>query len=86
MNEITLVTGEADAGLRERLDEEISAFNAAVNRHHDGLLLSIAVRGDDGDLCAGLYGAGARPRSVRCLLTCGWRRVRPGLTSVSPHK
>jgi hypothetical protein len=33
MNEIMLVTGEADAGLRERLDEEISAFNAAVTGH-----------------------------------------------------
>jgi hypothetical protein len=36
MSEMSLVVGEADAGLRERLDEEISAFNAAVTGHHDG--------------------------------------------------
>jgi len=56
MSEVSFAIGEADAGLRERLDEEISAFNAAVTGHHDGRLLSIAVRGDDGDLRAGLYG------------------------------
>ena len=56
MSEVTLVTGEADAGLRERLDEEISAFNAAATGHHDGRLLSIAVRGEHGDLRAGLCG------------------------------
>jgi len=56
MNDVSFLAGEADAGLRDRLDEEISAFNAAVTGHHDGRLLSIAVRGDRGDLCAGLYG------------------------------
>jgi GNAT superfamily N-acetyltransferase len=59
MSEVSFVAGEADAGLRERLDEEISAFTAAVTGHHDGRLLSIAVRGDRGDrgdLRAGLYG------------------------------
>ena len=56
MNEVSFVTGEADAGLRERLDEEISAFNAAATGHRDGRLLSIAVRGDRGDLRGGLYG------------------------------
>jgi len=56
MSEISFVAGEADAGLRERLDEEIGAFNAAVTGHHDGRLLSIAARGDGGDLRAGLYG------------------------------
>jgi hypothetical protein len=56
MSEISFAIGEADAGLRDRLDEEISAFNAPVTGHHDGRLLSIAVRGDDGDLRAGLYG------------------------------
>jgi hypothetical protein len=35
MNEVRFVVGDADAGLRERLDEEISAFNAATG-HHDG--------------------------------------------------
>ena len=54
MNEISFVAGEADTDLRDRLDEEISAFNAAVTGHHDGRLLSIAVRGDRGDLRAGL--------------------------------
>jgi len=44
MSEVSFVAGEADAGLRERLGEEISAFNAAVTGHHDGRLLSIAVR------------------------------------------
>ena len=56
MSEVSFLAGEADAGLQERLDEEISAFNAATTGHHDGRLLSIAVRGDSGDLRAGLYG------------------------------
>ena len=56
MNEVSFLAGEADADLRDRLDEEISAFNAAVTGHHDGRLLSIAVRGDRGDLRGGLYG------------------------------
>jgi GNAT superfamily N-acetyltransferase len=55
-SDVSFVAGEADPGLRERLDEEISAFNAAVTGHHDGRLLSIAVRGDGGDLREGLYG------------------------------
>ncbi len=62
MNEV--VTGDADARLRERMDEEIYAFNAAVTGHHDGRSLSVAVRGDDGEPRAGLYGwtwAGAAP-------------------------
>ena len=56
MSEASFVVGDADANLRERLDEEIYAFNAAVTGHHDGHSLSVAVRGDDGDLRAGLYG------------------------------
>ena len=56
MNEVPVVVGDADARLRERLDEEIYAFNAAVTGHHDGRSLSVAVRGDDGDLRGGLYG------------------------------
>ena len=56
MSEVRFAVGDADAGLRERLDEEISAFNAAVTGYHDGRMLSVAVRGDGGDLRAGLYG------------------------------
>jgi GNAT superfamily N-acetyltransferase len=56
MSEVRIAVGDADTGLAERLDQEISAFNAAVTGHHDGRMLSVAVRGDDGDLRAGLYG------------------------------
>jgi GNAT superfamily N-acetyltransferase len=56
MSEVPFVIGDADPSLRERLDEEISAFNATATGYHDGRMLSVAVRGDDGDLCAGLYG------------------------------
>ena len=45
MNEIRFVVGDADTGLQERLDKEISAFNASVTGHHDGQMLSVAVRG-----------------------------------------
>jgi len=67
MSEVSFVAGEADAGLRERLDEEISAFNAAVTGHQDGRLLSIAVRGDSGDLRAGSTGGrGAGAATSTC--------------------
>jgi GNAT superfamily N-acetyltransferase len=56
MSEVRFAVGDADAGLADRLDEEISAFNATVTGHHDGRMLSVAVRGDGGDLLAGLYG------------------------------
>ena len=56
MNEVRFAVGDADANLQERLDKEISEFNAAVTGHHDGRMLSVAVRGNDGDLRAGLYG------------------------------
>jgi GNAT superfamily N-acetyltransferase len=55
MSELQLAIGGADAGLAERLDEEISAFNAAASGHDDARMLSVAVRGG-GDLRAGLYG------------------------------
>jgi GNAT superfamily N-acetyltransferase len=56
MGEVAFKVSQADNGLRERLDQEINAFNAAVTGHHDGTLLCIAVREDDGDLRAGLFG------------------------------
>ena len=56
MTEARFAVGDADAGLRGRLDEEISAFNAAATGHHEGRLQSVAARGDDGDLRAGLFG------------------------------
>jgi hypothetical protein len=42
IGEVRFVVGDADADLRKRLDEEISAFNAAATGHHDGRLLSVA--------------------------------------------
>jgi len=56
LREVALVVGDADNGLRERLDKEISAFNAAATGYADGRLLCIAVRDDSGDLLAGLFG------------------------------
>jgi hypothetical protein len=48
MSDVRFAVGDADAGLAERLDKEISAFNAAVTGHHDGRMLSVAVRGEPG--------------------------------------
>jgi GNAT superfamily N-acetyltransferase len=56
MNEARFAIGGADADLQERLDKEISAFNAAASGHDDARMLSVAVCGDDGDLHGGLYG------------------------------
>jgi GNAT superfamily N-acetyltransferase len=56
MSEARFAVGDADTDLAERLDQEISAFNAAASGHHDARMLSVAVRGDDGDLRGGLYG------------------------------
>ena len=56
VDEVTLVAGEGDRDLRERLDQEIIAFNLAATGYHDARLLSIAARGDSGDLRAGLSG------------------------------
>jgi hypothetical protein len=36
MSEVRFAVADADAGLQERLDKEISAYNAAVTGHHDG--------------------------------------------------
>ena len=55
-SEVPPVADGFDHELRDRLDQEIYAFNAATTGHHDGRELSIAVRGGDGDLLAGLTG------------------------------
>ena len=56
MGEVAFVVNDVDNGLRERLDQEISAFNAAATGYTDGRLLCIAVHDDGGDLRAGLFG------------------------------
>jgi GNAT superfamily N-acetyltransferase len=56
MGDVAFVVRNADDGLRQRLETEINAFNAAVTGLTDGELLCIEVRGGDGDLCAGLFG------------------------------
>ncbi|TVZ04602.1 hypothetical protein EAS64_19840 [Trebonia kvetii] len=56
MSEVTLIAGEADPSLRERLDQENNAVNAAATGHPDARLLPIAARGDSGDLDGGRYG------------------------------
>ena len=56
MDEAALVVGDADDGLRERLDAEINAFNAAATGYPDGRLLCVSARGDGGDLRGGLFG------------------------------
>ena len=56
MGEVAFPVSEADNGLRERLDQEIQAFNGAATGYLDGRLLCIAVRDDGGDLRAGLFG------------------------------
>lgn len=45
MREVRFAIGDVDADLAERLDKEISAFNAAVTGYHDARMLSVAVRG-----------------------------------------
>jgi GNAT superfamily N-acetyltransferase len=56
MGDVAFVVSDVDNGLRECLSEEIDAFNIAATGHPFGGLLCIAVRGDGGDLLAGLYG------------------------------
>ena len=54
MTEVRFAVGGADADLAERLDKEISDFNAAVTGHHDGRMLSVAVRGEQPVECKAL--------------------------------
>jgi hypothetical protein len=44
MNQLQLAVGGADPGLAERLDEEISAFNAAASGHDDAHLVKHLTR------------------------------------------
>jgi hypothetical protein len=56
MGEAAFVISDAGDGLRERLNQEISAFNVAATGLADGALLGIAVREEGGALRAGLSG------------------------------
>jgi GNAT superfamily N-acetyltransferase len=56
MMDDAFVVSDVDNGLQERLHEEINAFNVAATGYPFGGLLCIAIRGDGGDLRAGLYG------------------------------
>jgi hypothetical protein len=50
MGEAAFVVSDADDGLRERLNEEINAFDVAATGLVDGALLGIAVPDDHGAL------------------------------------
>jgi hypothetical protein len=56
MDQTEFIVSGTDNGLRERLDKEINAFNAATTGYTDGGLLCIAVHEDRGALRAGLFG------------------------------
>jgi GNAT superfamily N-acetyltransferase len=50
------VTDDPTAADLSELDDRINAFNADRTGIHDARYLSIMLRSDDGDLCAGLHG------------------------------
>jgi GNAT superfamily N-acetyltransferase len=56
MDKTEFIVCDTDNGLRERLDKEINAFNAATTGFTDGGLLCITVHEVSGDLRAGLFG------------------------------
>lgn len=56
-NAAELVISDVDNGLNERIDRELSAFNAEVTGHRDFQQLRIEARGEDGGLLAGLAGS-----------------------------
>lgn len=56
VDEAAFVISDVDDDLRERLNQEISAFNVAATGLADGVLLGIAVREDGGALRAGVSG------------------------------
>ena len=81
MGEVALVAGDADNGLRERLDQEISAFNAAATGYADSRLLCIAVHDDSGDLPRQPrpldWGGRARQKLAPAYLSAATSCVRP---------
>jgi GNAT superfamily N-acetyltransferase len=52
-----LVISDTDNGLNERIDRELSAFNAEVTGHRDFQMLRIEAREQGGGLLAGLAGS-----------------------------
>jgi GNAT superfamily N-acetyltransferase len=50
------VRDQPDAGMARFLGERINAFNAAVTGIDDGRSLTAAVRGDGGEVLAGIHG------------------------------
>jgi hypothetical protein len=74
MDETEFIVSDTNNGLRERLDKEINAFNAAMTGYTDGGLLCIAVRDNAGDLRAGC--SGGRGAGVATLTCSGSDRTR----------